>query len=117
MKFKVGDKVRVREDLKVGKRYDDWSFVEQMKEADVIILPTPVAKLDQTPLIKELMAEYLKDWKGIVFGGKIEEDWQELLENKLTEGIEADGEILQPEDTILFKGSRGMQMEKIIDLL
>ena len=26
-------------------------------------------------------------------------------------------EILQPEDTILFKGSRGMQMEKIIDLL
>ena len=32
MKFKVGDKVRVREDLKVGKRYDDWSFVEQMKE-------------------------------------------------------------------------------------
>lgn len=56
------------------------SFVEQMEEADVIILPTPVAKLDQTPLIKELMAEYLKGWKGIVFGGKIEEDWQELLE-------------------------------------
>ncbi|MCR5440006.1 MAG: UDP-N-acetylmuramoyl-tripeptide--D-alanyl-D-alanine ligase [Selenomonas sp.] len=26
-------------------------------------------------------------------------------------------EILQPDDTILFKGSRGMQMEKIIDLL
>ena len=26
-------------------------------------------------------------------------------------------EILQPEDTILFKGSRGMQMEKIIDLI
>ena len=26
-------------------------------------------------------------------------------------------EILQPEDTILFKGSRGMQIEKIIDLL
>jgi UDP-N-acetylmuramyl pentapeptide synthase len=25
--------------------------------------------------------------------------------------------ILQPGDTILFKGSRGMQMEKIIDLL
>jgi UDP-N-acetylmuramyl pentapeptide synthase len=26
-------------------------------------------------------------------------------------------EILQPDDTILFKGSRGMQMEKIIDLI
>ena len=26
-------------------------------------------------------------------------------------------EILQPGDTILFNGSRGMQMEKIIDLL
>ena len=25
--------------------------------------------------------------------------------------------ILEPGDTILFKGSRGMQMEKIIDLL
>ena len=25
--------------------------------------------------------------------------------------------ILQPGDTVLFKGSRGMQMEKIIDLL
>ena len=26
-------------------------------------------------------------------------------------------EILQPEDTVLFKGSRGMAMEKIIELL
>ena len=32
MKFKVRDKVKVREDLVVGKRYDGWSFVEQMKE-------------------------------------------------------------------------------------
>lgn len=32
MKFKVGDKAKVREDLVVGKGYDDWSFVEQMKE-------------------------------------------------------------------------------------
>ena len=26
-------------------------------------------------------------------------------------------EILQPGDTVLFKGSRGMQMEKIIELM
>ena len=26
-------------------------------------------------------------------------------------------EMLQPEDTVLFKGSRGMQMEKIIELM
>lgn len=57
-------------------------FVERMKEADVIVLPTPVSKLDQTPLIREVMEEYLTDWEGIVYGGKIPENWQEMFEDK-----------------------------------
>lgn len=31
MKYKVGDKVRIREDLKVGKEYDEATVVENMK--------------------------------------------------------------------------------------
>lgn len=32
MKYKIGDKVRVREDLKVGKFYNEWFFNEEMAE-------------------------------------------------------------------------------------
>ena len=32
MKFKVGDKVRVRENLEVGKDYGDYNVVEDMKK-------------------------------------------------------------------------------------
>jgi hypothetical protein len=32
MKFKVGDKVRVRKDLVVGRMYDDYTFVLDMKK-------------------------------------------------------------------------------------
>ena len=32
MKFKVGDKVRVREDLEVGKDYGNYDVVEDMKK-------------------------------------------------------------------------------------
>ena len=32
MKFKVGDKVRVREDLEVGKDYGDYNVVEDMEK-------------------------------------------------------------------------------------
>lgn len=56
-------------------------FVEQLQEADCIVLPTPTSKMDEYPLYFELIAEYLSGWKGIVFGGKILENWQEMLEN------------------------------------
>lgn len=32
MKYKVGDKVKVREDLEIGKSYDKKTFVEKMKK-------------------------------------------------------------------------------------
>lgn len=32
MKYKVGDKVKVREDLIVGREYGGWVFVEEMAE-------------------------------------------------------------------------------------
>lgn len=32
MKYKVGDKVRIRKDLVVDEHYDEWLFTKQMKE-------------------------------------------------------------------------------------
>lgn len=55
-------------------------FVDRMQEADCIILPTPVSKMDEYSLYFELMEEYLQGWDGVVFGGKIQENWQEMLQ-------------------------------------
>lgn len=60
-------------------------FVDRMQEADCIVLPTPVSRMDEYPLYFELISEYLVNWNGVVFGGKIQENWQEMLEaNEVT---------------------------------
>ena len=48
----------------------------------IYVLPTPVSKLDKTPLLKQKLKEELIMCKGpaVVFGGAMSEEWKSFLE-------------------------------------
>ena len=72
MKYKVGDKVRVREDLEVGKEYGNDIFIKDMSLLKGEIVTISDIKYDFYKL-KEDSDKW--NWTDEMFSGKVSEDF------------------------------------------